>query len=96
MSKYQKYFQQMLEENKELFDQFKRIHDKYLQDDVKYQDEFNEIGKDVVEVIRKYELMLCSKSEGGQYCKYASTLADKFWTEVRRVYPRIDFVGAQI
>lgn len=84
----------MVEENKKLFDEFKIIHDKYMEDDVKFQDEFNEKGKGVVEIVRKYELLLCSKSEGGQYGKYATNLADKFWTEVRRVYPRIDFVGA--
>lgn len=86
----------MVAENKELFEEFKVIHDKYAQDDTKYQDEFNRVGERVVEIIRDHELHLTSKAESGQFAKYSSSLADKFWERIRRDYPEIDFVGAKI
>lgn len=93
MSKYKKYFQEMFQAHKELFTSFKEIHDQYVGDEEAWKKEFNTVGKQVVEVIREYERMLCAKSDSGQYSKYSSNLADKFWTEVRSYYPRIDFVG---
>ena len=95
MSKYQKYFQEMIEANKELFDKFREIHEKYAQDESANQEEFNRQGEKILEVIRKYELLLTSKSEGGQYGKFSSGLADKFMEQVRSVFPRIDFVGVK-
>lgn len=93
MSKYQKLFQEMIEENEELFNSFKKIHDKYMEDDVKNQEEFNRQGEKILEVIRKYELLLTSRSEGGQYAKFSSNLADKFKEQIKSVFPRIDFIG---
>lgn len=95
VSKYQKFFREMVDENKELFSSFKELHDKYLEDQEKWQEEFNRKGVEVVDKIRSYELRLCSHQDAGQYGKYASNLADKFWEQVRRVYPKIDFVGVQ-
>lgn len=86
----------MVNENKQLFDEFKVIHDKYAQDDTSNQEEFNRVGEKVVAIIRDHELHLTSKAESGQYAKYSSTLADKFWDLIRREYPEIDFVGAKI
>lgn len=96
MSKYQKLFQEMIEGNRELFDSFKEIHEKYVENDVKYQKDFNRHGEKVLEIIRKYELLLTSRSEGGQYGKFSSNLADKFMEQVRSVFPRIDFIGVKI
>lgn len=85
----------MIEENKELFNKFKEIHKRYIEDEVTNQEEFNRQGEKVLEIIRKYELLLTSKSEGGQYGKFSSSLADKFMEQVRSVFPRIDFVGVK-
>lgn len=85
----------MIEENKELFNKFREIHEKYVEDESTNQEEFNKQGEKVFEVIRKYELLLTSKSEGGQYGKFSSNLADKFMEQVRSVFPRIDFVGVK-
>lgn len=92
-SKHQQYFQDMLENNQELFDNFKRIHALYEQDAEKYQKEFNEEGEKVVAIVRRYENMLCNHSEGGKYGKFSSNLSDKFWETVRKYFPKIDFVG---
>lgn len=94
-SKHQQYFQDMLDNHKELFDSFKHIEMLYEKDAKKYQKEFNEKGEEVLVVIRKYENMLCSHSEGGKYGKFSSKLSDKFWEMVRKYFPKIDFVGVK-
>ena len=93
MTKYQKYFQQMLERNEQLFREFKTIHDHYVTDPSKWQEEFNARGEKVLAVLREWENRLCAHSERGQYGKFSSNLADKFWQVVRSYYPKIDFVG---
>lgn len=85
----------MLEENKVLFDEFKQIHDKYMENPLEYKAEFNEKGARVVEVIRVYERNLCAQSNSGQYGKFSPNLAEKFWEAVRGYFPRIDFVGVK-
>jgi hypothetical protein len=93
MAKYQVYFQQMLSLNKEAFDKFKDIHDKFSVDPKKYQSEFNNIGRDIQDLIREWEDKLCSHSEGSGYGKFSSTLSDKFWAEIRKNFPKIDYIG---
>jgi len=93
MTKYEQYFQEMVENHQELFKDFKQIHDKYVLEPEKYQKEYNEIGQEVMNVIRKTENMLCGHQEGGKYGKFSSKLSEAFWTRIRRDYPKIDFVG---
>ncbi len=83
----------MLEEHKDLFDTFSQIHAAYLPNPDANKAKFNEIGREVVDVIREYERILCGKTESGQYGKFSSNLSQKFWDEVRRLYRKIDFVG---
>ena len=52
MPKYQQYFQEMVEYNKEVFDEFKAIHDEYLQDPKIYHDLFNDKGEKILRIIR--------------------------------------------
>lgn len=96
MSKYIQLYKEMVKENKELFHKFKEVHDKYEKDEEKYQEEFNNIGEKVFEIIRDYELRLTSRAESGQYAKYSSNLAEKFWERIRKDYPQIDFVGTTV
>ena len=95
MTKYQQTFQDMLDYNEDLFSAFTKVHELYMQDAKKYQAQFNELGQDVLEVIRKYENMLCNTSESGKYGKYSTNLSDKFWAVIRGKFPKIDFVGIQ-
>ncbi|OGH12270.1 MAG: hypothetical protein A2857_00695 [Candidatus Levybacteria bacterium RIFCSPHIGHO2_01_FULL_36_15] len=95
MTKYQKYFQEMLSQNKEVFDSFKILHDAYAVEPEKWQKKFNEEGEKVMEIIRRYEKMLCNNSDSSGYSKFSSKLADKFWEAVRNQFPKIDFVGLQ-
>ncbi len=83
----------MLEQNTELFANFKVIHDKYATDAVKYQKELNDIGRDVQDVIRDWEGRLCGHSENSGYGKFSTSLSDKFWDEVRKSFPKVDHIG---
>lgn len=93
MPKYKEVFSDMIEYNKDLFDTFEDVHKKYDLNPKKYQELFNLRGEKVLQVIRKYENILCGKSESGKYGKFSSTLSDKFWTEIRTHFPLIDKVG---
>ena len=85
----------MLEYNEGLFDEFQKVHDKYAQNPKGAKEEFNSIGEKVLRVVRRYEDELCSRSEGGRYGKFSAALSDKFWTEVRIRFPKIDYIGAK-
>ena len=95
MTKYQQTFQDMLDYNADLFSAFTKVHELYVEYPKKYQTQFNELGQDVLEVIRKYENMLCNTSESGKYGKFSSNLSDKFWAVIRGKFPKIDFIGLQ-
>ncbi len=95
MTKSQQYFQDMLEYNKKIFDEFKKLHEKYENAPEKFQDEFNEKGEEILRIIRKYENLLCSSSENSGFGKYSSNLADKFWEQIRKYFPKIDFIGVK-
>lgn len=95
MTKHEEYYIRMVEENQEVFNAFMEIHDKYAKDYKTWQTEFNAQGKKVVEIIREYERKLCQHSERGQYGKFSGGLAEKFWTTVRKDFPKIDFVGVK-
>lgn len=83
----------MLDENKELFDNFTQVHDAFALNPDMNKARFNEVGTEVLDVIREYERILCGKTESGQYGKFSSNLSQKFWDEIRKVYRKIDFVG---
>lgn len=93
MSKYKEVIQDMLDYNKEVFASFEKLHNNYTLNPKEFQKSFNEEGEQVMRIIRKYENILCGKSESGKYGKFSSTLSDKFWGEVRQRFPNIDKVG---
>lgn len=95
MQKYQTIFTLMLEENKELFDNFSRVHAAFVVNPDANKSRFNGLGSEVLDIIRNYERILCGKTESGQFGKFSGNLSGKFWSEVRRLYPKIDFVGIQ-
>ncbi len=82
----------MLDENKEAFDKFRALHDKYSLDQDNMQSEFNAKGKDILNIIRDYENRLCKNSEK-TYSMFTGNLAEKFWEEIRKVFPMIDYIG---
>jgi hypothetical protein len=93
MQKYQTFLNLMLEENRELFDNFKQVHDAFVLAPDANKERFNSVGSEVLDVIRDWERRLCGKTESGQYGKFSSNLSQKFWDEIRKLYKKIDFVG---
>lgn len=94
-AKYRQLFLQMIEDNRDLFLDFKEIHDKFVKDPDTFKEQFNEKGKVVVEIIRDNELKLTAQQNRGQYSKFSSNLSDKFWDQIRGFLPQIDFVGVK-
>ncbi|KKR27357.1 hypothetical protein A3A64_04895 [Candidatus Gottesmanbacteria bacterium RIFCSPLOWO2_01_FULL_48_11] len=95
MNEYRKMFELMTEENKELFSNFKEIHDEYALNPPEWQKLFNEYGSEIMDVVRDYERRLCAKQTRGNYGKFSAKLSEKFWDEVRSVFPKINFVGVK-
>jgi hypothetical protein len=96
MQRYQEYYQKMIDENGEIFKKFFDVHDRYVMNPQITQDEFNSVGREIVEIIHDYERRLCGNSEKGQYARFSAKLAEKFWGEARKDFPKIDFVGVKI
>src|SRR3989344_5717174 len=92
-SKYKDYFKRMVEANKESFDTFKSVHNKYSLDEGAHQEEFNQEGEKLLPIIQEWENKLCMQSEKAGYGGYTSALAEKFRAEVKKEFPLIDHVG---
>lgn len=86
----------MLEENKDFFDSFKVLHDKYKDDQDAYQAQYNVEGEKALEIIRRYEQSVVAKSTTSQYAKFSHNLSDKYWEAVRGYFPMIDFIGVEV
>lgn len=96
MIKYKKAYEDMITQNKVIFDQFEKIHNKYRLDQKKWQSDFNRVGKEILSLIRIYDNQLCGTSENSGFGVYSSKLSEKFWGEIRVHYPLIDSVGITI
>lgn len=94
-AKYKEYFDLMLQQNTELFENFKDIHDHYTLEPEKYQKIFNDYGREILDVVQEWENRLCSKSESGGYSKYTTNLSEKFRGEVKKYLPKINYIGLQ-
>jgi hypothetical protein len=93
MTKTDQYYLLMLEQNKKLFEVFREVHDEYVRDPKKYQELFNEIGRDVQDVIRRYENMLCSGTESGGYGKFSTKLSEKWQALIVKNFPKYHSIG---
>ncbi|MBW7955553.1 hypothetical protein H3C66_02365 [Patescibacteria group bacterium] len=95
MTKYKQYYQEMSDQNEELFHRFDEIHQGYLTDRKAWSAKFHQVGQEVVEIMRDWERRLCSSMERGANGVYSMKLADKFWDEVKKRYSRIELVGVK-
>jgi len=93
MTKYRQYYEKMVSENKDIFDSFTKAHFEYSLDQDKNQEEFNQIGEKVLNVIHEWEDRLCKHSENAGFGNYTTNLAEKFQTEIKSHFPLIDHVG---
>jgi len=96
MIKYKQHVQDMLDVHDTIFAEFKKIHDNYEKEPHKWQEEFNEKGREILPLLQRWENSLCAKSESGKYGKFSSTLADKFRAELRVHFPKIDYIGMRV
>jgi len=94
-AKYKQYFNMMLEDHKELFENFKDIHDHFVMEPEKYKKVFNQYGKEILEIVQDYENRLCAKSEGGGYGRFSTNLSDKFRLEVQKYIPKLNSIGVE-
>ena len=94
--KYVEYYQRMINVNKEIFENFKKVHDEYGLNPEKHQDKLNAHGEKIMLIIQEWENKLCMQSEKGGYGIFTTKLADKFRNEVRKSFPNIDCVGIKI
>lgn len=92
MTKYKQYFDKMIEENKDIFSEFRKLHDKYGFEGDSMQEEYNKEGKKILAIIQEYENRLCKNSEK-TYSKFTGNLAEKFRAEIRKSFPMIDHIG---
>lgn len=93
MTKYREYFERMITNEKDAFDNFRKLHMQYSLDQDNLQDQFNKEGAKIMTIIREWEQKLCSSSEKAGYGGYTTNLSEKFWQEIRKSYPLIDYVG---
>ncbi|MCX7928345.1 MAG: hypothetical protein N2558_01505 [Patescibacteria group bacterium] len=93
MPKYKEYVMKMINDHKEIFEEFKAIHEKYALDPDGLQAEFNKKGEIVRDIIREYENKLCANTERGIFLRYSGNLAEKFHNEIRQIFPMIDHIG---
>lgn len=93
MTKYQEYYKKMVEANKELFEEFRKVHDDYALNPDNFQEKFNEVGAKIQEVMLDWENKLCMQSEKGGFSVFTAGLAEKFKDAVRKDFPEIDSIG---
>lgn len=86
----------MCTENKAAFAAFKDLHDLYAKDKPSYQEEFNNRGAEIRKIIEEWDHRLCTHMENGKNAAYSARLSEKFWAEVRTLFPLIDFVGVTV
>lgn len=96
MQRYQEYYQKMIDENQALFTKFFDLHDRYVLEPKTNQNEFNTVGREILDVVENYERRLCGNSERGQYGKFSGKLAEKFRGLLRKDFPKIDFIGVKL
>lgn len=95
-AKFKQVIDQMYEQFGEQFADFKIVHDRYTLDRRTHQAEYNKLGAPIMEILRDSERRLCSGTEKGGYGQYSAKLADRYWEEIKKTFPLIDFVGVKI
>ncbi len=83
----------MVDQNQEMFTNFKKLHDEYEHDQTNLQEKFNTEGEKIMEIVREWENKLCMQQEKGGFSSFTSKLAEKFQQEVKKNYPLIDHIG---
>lgn len=96
MTRFKQAVSDMIAQHEAEFREFGKIHDLYKQDQVKWQAEYDRVGKPIQRIMEQTETWLCSKMESGGNGKYSATLAEKFRGEVKAIYPLVEFIGVVV
>lgn len=91
--KYKQYVELMYKNHEDDFKKFKPVHDRYGLDPDNFQQELNQKGRKVLNIIHMWEDKLCRQSEKGGYGNYTTSLSEKFRQEIKKTYPHIDSIG---
>ncbi len=91
--KYVQMYQRMKDENPQLFKDFKKVHDKFLEDSFKNRAEFNKVGEEFAEQVRIYTDHLCRTSESSGYA--STKLADQFRGLILADFSELDEIGIE-
>lgn len=95
-TKYREYYEKMVAENRQLFDDFLKANDLFREDPEENATEFHQIGQKVVDKIRDFDRRLCSAMGRGAFSTYSQKLSEKFWDLARQDFDQIDMVGVKI
>ena len=93
--KFKQLYLDMIKQNQKIFDEFKIIHDNFIDEPEKHKTEFNNVGGKVIEIVRNFEQRLTSQMTGSGYGKFSTNVTDKFWSEIKKEYPKMEFVGVK-
>lgn len=98
MTKYQKYYTQMWDTQKQILREFADAHDAYKknQKDKSAKKNFDDTGKVALEIMREWDARLCQQMEKGSNNVFSSKVSAKFWDEVKKDFPLVDLVGVEI
>lgn len=96
-AQFKKIFDQMIAENKETFIKFKLLNDSLQagSSDSKLKSDFNALGQEILDIVKRYENTLCGKTESSSFGRYSANLSEKFWMELRRNFSNIDEIGVE-
>ncbi len=95
MTKFKEYVLRMYDAEKQTFDNFQILHDKYNLDQDNWQDEYNREGEKILKVIQEWEDRLCRTSEKAGYASYTGGLSEKFRDEIKKRFTMIDWIGVK-
>ena len=94
MTKTDQYYTLMLDQNQKMFDVFREVHSEYEKDPKVYQELFNETGREIQDIVRRYENMLCSGTENGGFGKFSTKLSEKFQARIIKDFPKYNYIGS--
>lgn len=84
-TKYEQQYSEMIKRNKNLFEELKELSTNPK------SEEFAQIQRKVLRIIKMNEDALCSKTEKNKsFSSFSMQLSDKFWEKIRSEYPEID------
>jgi hypothetical protein len=94
--KYIEIFNEMVAKYEKEFDAFQEVHNRYMTDPRKHQEEFNREGSKIMDIVREYEDRLCGKMEKTANANYSAGLSEKFRNEIKKYLPKLDMIGVTI